>query len=135
MKTRKLAAILIALAIALSFGVSALAATINIDGAIEGQTYSAYIIFDVTVDSTVSPSAYAYTISSSSPWFTTVQAYAGTTDNGLTLSLSTLGHYNVLLKTGFSAEDFAEALNTHLQTTTITANATATAEKDASDNV
>ena len=47
-RTKKLLALLLALVMAMAMNISAFAATITVDNAIEGQTYTAYKIFDVT---------------------------------------------------------------------------------------
>lgn len=74
--------------------------TITIDKSVPGETYRAYKIFDVTYPETeegTNPTAFSYTISTSSPWFETVAKYAVTdytagqavySGNGLTLTQS-----------------------------------------------
>ena len=107
---KKLMALLLVVVLTLALGTTAFAAssdeangTITVLNPIEGETYTAYKIFDVTYDDnndTIpltqgdAEDHYAYTIDSNSPWFATVAAYAGGTadtdgvysDNGLTLT-------------------------------------------------
>lgn len=74
----------------------------------DGVTYTASKIFDATYSGT----NYAYTIDSTSPWFSTVQTFAATATNGLTLTqVGTTTKYNVTFdSTKFSAAAFAAAL-------------------------
>jgi fimbrial isopeptide formation D2 family protein/LPXTG-motif cell wall-anchored protein len=71
MKTiKKLFAIAIVLVMIMALGVGAFAAdgdytdTITISSAVEGETYSAYKMMDLSVDSATAPTAYRYTINS-----------------------------------------------------------------------
>ena len=71
MKTiKKLFAIAIVLVMIMALGVGAFAAdgdytdTITINSAVEGETYSAYKMMDLSVDSATAPTAYRYTINS-----------------------------------------------------------------------
>lgn len=77
--------------------------------------YKAYKIFDVTYNA--DKTSYAYTIAKSSPWYNTVNTYADTVDNGLTLT-STASNpdvYNVSIDSAkFNASDFAEILKNAL---------------------
>ena len=135
---KKLMALLLALTLMLALGTTAFAAssdgatgTITVLNPIEGETYTAYKIFDVTYDdnndtipltSGDAEDHYAYTIDSDSPWFATVAAYAGGaadtdgvySDNGLTLTpaVNTASpiKYVVTADDTFSAADFAEEL-------------------------
>ncbi len=75
---KKLGALLLAMVMVLSMSMPALAATsstdtqftITVKGAADGETYTAYKIFDVTYDD----DAYSYTIDSASAWYGTVSA-------------------------------------------------------------
>lgn len=110
---KKIAALLLAVALVLSLAVTASAETAN-TGSItimnpqSGQTYTAYKIFDVVY----SGDNYAYTISNTSLWFSTVQTYANTSENGLTLTASANDNtvYVVTTTENFNAAKFAAAL-------------------------
>ena len=58
---------------------------ITIGRSANGSVYNAYKIFDLTYSST-DPASYAYTISSSNPFFSTVQTFASNGANGITLT-------------------------------------------------
>lgn len=123
--TKKLLSLVLVLVLALALAVPGMAATINISNAVEGQTYNAYKIFDVTK----SGDSYAYTMSAGNKWFGDVQAYA-TPDHKLTLTptSSDPNKYNVSVQEGFDPGDFAAYLNTKLSGKT--ADATAKAESE-----
>ena len=128
---------------------------ITIDNAAGGETYSAYKIFDVTYSNPVSPvptitaetsipgaanethfhNAYAYTITTSSEWWSVVTGDpAGTTPNdgsgvifsyGLKFTPTTTeGLYNVEPVDGFNVADFAAVLNGAKSGKTVAASAT-----------
>ena len=110
---KKLASLLLALVMVCALATTAFAAgetgSITVDNPIEGQTYTAYQIFDVTYNT--GETAYSYTIDSTSQWFGTVQTYAGTAGNGLTLTqVNGSTTYNVSTTADFSAPKFADAL-------------------------
>lgn len=87
MKTmKKVFALLFSLLLVMSIGVPAFADgySITINNAVNGQSYSAYKIFDVTYNS--DKTAVAYTIKGDSAWYNTVKTYADETANGLTLT-------------------------------------------------
>ena len=110
---KKLASLLLALVMVCALAATAFAAgetgSITVDNPIEGQTYTAYQIFDVTYNT--GNTAYSYTIDSTSQWFGTVQTYAGTAGNGLTLTqVNGSTTYNVSTTADFSAPKFADAL-------------------------
>ena len=97
--------------------------SITVDNAKSGETYTAYKIFDVTYKDTSNPNdndpdIYSYTIDSSSPWYSTVKAYADDTANGLTLTAvsGTSTTYVVSTSSAFSAPKFAEALKAAIPT-------------------
>ena len=90
---------------------------ITIDNAAKGETYQAYKIFDVTYADTDKNKegleAFSYTISTTNPWFATVQTYANTDSNGLALTPSA-GDDTVFVVTvgdAFSAANFAATLS------------------------
>ena len=114
---RKLASLLLALVMVFALATTVFAAetgtttttgTITVANPVEGQTYTAYKIFDVVYDD---QNHYSYTIGSSNPWYDTVNTYAATEGNGLTLTQVNGGDtYVVTTGNGFSAPDFAAAL-------------------------
>ena len=118
---RKLASLLLALVMVFALAVTAFATetgttttgTITVANPVEGQTYTAYKIFDVVYDTN---DHYSYTIDNTSEWFGTVSAYA-TEAHGLTLTEvfgTTPTTYVVTTGNGFSAPDFAAALKAAL---------------------
>ena len=101
--------------------------TITIENGVDGQTYKAYKIFDVTLVDTDGDNkydGYAYTISTSNPWFNDITGYTSgdyaasyvptaTGPKGLTLtkSIGDATKYVVTFDDGvFIAKDFAEFL-------------------------
>ena len=114
---RKLASLLLALVMVFALATTAFATetgttttgTITVANPVEGQTYTAYKIFDVVYDTN---DHYSYTIDNTSEWFGTVSAYA-TEAHGLTLTEvfgTTPTTYVVTTGSKFSAPDFAAAL-------------------------
>lgn len=108
MKTvARIASLLLALVMVFGLSVTAFAAgpgTITVDNPLEGQTYTAYKIFDVTYDE--AKSTYAYSIAGDSEWYAVVSAYDGIT---LTKAASE-NTYAVTKKDTFSAAAFANVL-------------------------
>lgn len=85
--------------------------SITITNPQKGVEYSAYKIFDVTYATAGAKTSYSYTIAGGSAWYTTVAAYAADTANKLTLTKAAGGDtYVVGTQTGFSAANFAKAL-------------------------
>lgn len=117
-QVRKLLGLLLALVMVFSLAVTAFAVnetgTITVDNPKEGETYTAYKIFDVTYNE--DKTAYSYTIDSvidevANPWFATVREFANETANGLTLTqVQGTTKYNVALADTFRAAKFAVAL-------------------------
>ena len=72
-KMRKVAGMLMAATVAMAMPMSAMAASITVNGAFENETYKAYKIFDCTS----SGDSYAYTISYffDSAWKSVVEGY------------------------------------------------------------
>lgn len=109
---RKLFTVLLALAMTLALAVPAFAAdtgSITITNPQGGHTYTAYKIFDVTY----SGDHYSYTISKNDAAFSTVEAYANVSTNGLTLTaVANTNKYNVSFDNNFSAASFAQYLKT-----------------------
>ena len=112
---RKLASLLLALVMVFALATTAFATetgttttgTITVANPVEGQTYTAYKIFDVVYDT---KGHYSYTIDSTSAWFNTVNTYSKQTNSGLTLAQVGFTTYVVTTGNGFSAPDFAAAL-------------------------
>ena len=112
---RKLASLLLALVMVFALATTAFAAgttpttgTITVENPVEGQTYTAYKIFDVVYDAN---GHYSYTIDSTYEWYGTVLAYAKDTAHGLTLTRVNDGNtYVVTTNNDFSAPDFAAKL-------------------------
>lgn len=124
MKTaKKLTGILLALAMMLALSVSALAdgtttGTITVDNPVAGQTYTAYKIFDVKYNS--DKTAYSYTISGTSEWFSVVAAVEeGSVTSkitGLTFEkVNGANVYNVIKTDAFSAAAFANTLKANVE--------------------
>lgn len=106
-RVKKFAAVLLTMIMALLMGMSALAAgngKITVDNPLEGQTYTAYKIFDVKYDNDLK--AYAYTIDGGSEWYSVVTNYAGVT---LT-KIQDTNVYVVEKNNTFSAAAFANHL-------------------------
>ncbi len=110
-KVKRIFAFMLATVLAMAMALPALAASVNITNSVEGQTYTAYKIFDVTK----SGSNYSYTIASSSEWLTVVQKFIeDNTSCGLTLTQNINGDYNVTITSEFDenmAKSFAARLN------------------------
>lgn len=116
---RKLTSLLLALVMVFALAVTVAAdgttgttgtGCITVDNPIEGQTYTAYKIFDVVYDE-ATPKHYSYTIEGGSEWFKTVETYANTEGSGLTLTLvKGTTTYVVTTTDAFSAPPFADAL-------------------------
>ena len=115
---RKLASLLLALVMVFALATTAFAdetvttpttGTITVENPVEGQTYTAYKIFDVVYDA---DGHYSYTIDSkTNEWYSTVSTYADNTTHGLKLTQVNGGDtYVVTTENGFSAPDFAAAL-------------------------
>ena len=127
MKTpRKLTSLLLALLLVFALAATAAAdgtdtpatppkGSITVDNPIDGQTYTAYKIFDVVYDNA---DHYSYTIKENSEWYNTVKGYAEVEANGLTLTKvanMTPTTYVVTIddtagSNKFSAPSFAETL-------------------------
>ena len=124
---RKLTSLLLALVMVFALAVTVAAdgttepvkGSITVDNPVDGLTYTAYKIFDVTHDG----DNYSYTIDDTSPWIGTVRAYA-IPGHGLTLTLvadTTPATYVVTFDdtnptNKFSAPSFAATLKNALAT-------------------
>lgn len=129
---KKILNYLIALALVLiPFIPVANAATITINNSVVGQEYKAYKIFDVTKSGEGNNATYAYSIDSTSEWFTVVQNYATNNANTFTLTqVGTTTKYVVVPEANFAtdsnAKAFADYLNSNTKGKTAIASATAT---------
>lgn len=111
---KRISSLLLALLMILTMSVTTFAAgttetkgTITIDNPLEGQTYTAYKIFDVVY----SGDNYSYTIDSDSAWFETVRTYAVGGSKGLKLTQVTgTTTYIVETESTFSAPNFSNVL-------------------------
>ena len=95
------------------------AASIKIDNSVEGQTYNAYKIFDVTK----AGESYAYSIESTNEWFGVVQTYDQLHDS---LTLTQVGNTikYVVTVNNLDAADFAAYLNDYKAEKTVAGTAT-----------
>lgn len=122
---KKILNYLIALALVLiPFIPVANAATITINNSVVGQEYKAYKIFDVTKSGTGDSATYAYSIDSTSKWFTVVKNYADTKG---TITLKQVGSTTkyVVQVTNLDAADFADYLNNYKADKTVAGSTTA----------
>ena len=116
---KKLAILFATLAMVLCCTTTAFAAgtgTITVENPQSGQTYTAYKIFDTTKKTVGSDDTYVYTIDSvNNKWFSIVNTYANTAENGLILTKQGESNiYYVEVDTNkFSATKFAEHLKTN----------------------
>jgi len=127
-RLKKILALALAMAMVLaSFSLSAFAEETATDGSITvnspvvGAKYSAYQIFDMTMNA--AGDSFSYTIKSNSPFFKDVQKYANASDttdaDGLTLTVTkdtenaSVKVYNVSVdETKFNAQAFGKAMRT-----------------------
>ncbi len=112
-QVKRIFAFILAALLALAMALPALAADVKITNSVEGQTYTAYKIFDVSQNG----NNYAYTMASDSEWKSVVESFI--TNNigcGLTLTPNISGSYNVTISSAFNeniAKSFATYLNTN----------------------
>lgn len=107
---RKLASLLLALVMVFALAVTAFAADITVIGAKNGETYTAYKIFDVTMDAT--EKNYAYTIAANSEWKSVIEDYKVDSKTVFTLTPSA-SDANTLLVT-YEGEIDGATLATYL---------------------
>lgn len=117
---RKLVTLVVVLAMVMAFMVpTAMAATvgtITIEGAVNGQIYTAYKVFDVTYNA--DKTSYNYSIDSSSAFYDVISTFA-TNENGMQLiQVGTTTTYNVKVDTAVFTADKAAALATALNNDT-----------------
>lgn len=88
------------------------AAKITVNNSVNGQTYNAYKIFDVTKSESGN---YAYSIDKTSPWFSIVEEYALNNTDTFTLKrVGTTDKYVVTPGEKFTEEDHAKAFAAYL---------------------
>lgn len=107
-KMKRLASLLLVAVMALAMSMTAFAAetkgSITVSNPQEGQTYTAYKIFDVTYNA--DKTSYSYSIAGTSEWYSVVKNY-----DGVTLTKSTNGDvYVVKNNDNYSAAAFANVL-------------------------
>lgn len=110
--TKRLFTAGVALALTLSLNVPAFAATITIDNAVDGQTYKAYKIFDVTTSTSGDKTNYSYTLDASETELKALLEGAG-----LTLTPSADGSVYMVtagLEEEADAANLAEYLNENI---------------------
>ena len=83
---KKFVTLLLAMVMIFSLATTAFAANITVDGAKNDETYTAYKIFDVSINE--GETAYAYTITASSPWKTFIDAFTYNEQDVFTLTPS-----------------------------------------------
>ena len=117
MKTiRKAIGLLLILALTVTLSVTAFAAgggSITVENPKDGETYTAYLIFDVVYNE--DQSAYSYTIAADSQWLAAVQGYAGVTLSDAVTDGDGNTFYIVTKNDSFSAAAFAKALQDALE--------------------
>ena len=127
MKTMKrFAGLLLALVMILTMTVTASAAgsgstgSITVNNPMDGVTYTAYKIFDVQYQDSNS-SHVTYTISTTSPWYSTIMNADGTSKiTGLNATKLNDTTYTIEEGTGFGEASFAAALRTAVVNGTVT---------------
>ena len=112
-KMKKVLSLILTVIMVLAMAVPSFAAeqtgSITIENPRDGQTYTAYKIFDVTYNN--NKTEYVYTIDSTSPWYPTVASYAGTNGKGMSLvKRNSEEVYVVNITEDFSAAEFSNAL-------------------------
>lgn len=119
-RVKQVLCLVLALAMFAAFGMTAMAAVIEIESAIEGATYSAYKVFDVTVST---GGSYSTTIEYDSPWFSVVQSYISTYsvspyETGLSLVANASGgnEYTVVIDTSIFNDTEAARFAAYLKT-------------------
>ena len=121
--TRKLASLLLALVMVFALAVTAFATetgtttttgTITVANPVEGQTYTAYKIFDVTYDES---GHYSYTLDLDSPWYLMVPVYAKQFETLVWTPMEGTGKSFITIKDGFSPAHFASFLEANLERT------------------
>ncbi len=108
-KMKKAAAMLMAATVAAAMPMTAMAATITVEKAIAGATYSAYRVFDYT--KTADGAGFAYTIDRNSAWLTFIQSRS----DDFQLTPSADGNFYVVeAKDSLDAQALANAMKTEV---------------------
>ena len=108
---RRITALAVILLLTMAMTITVFAAdsgSITVENPRDGETYTAYLIFDVIYNA--DKSAYSYTIASDSQWLSTVQGYAGVTLSEAVTDAEGNTFYIVTENDAFSAAAFANAL-------------------------
>ena len=121
---KKLFALVLALVMAMALSVTAFAADITINNAVDEQTYTAYKLFDVTN----SGDAYAYTTTNDTLVSAVQSAVQSGTLSGITFTATTTsGTYNVTVdEETFNAANFAAWISENLDSLNLTSAGNAT---------
>lgn len=130
--TKRLLALLLTFVFAMAMNLSVFAADINISNAVEGQTYSAYKLFDVTTSTSGDKTNYSYTLDASETALKTLLEGAG-----LTFTASGDGSVYMVasgLSTEADAANLAKYLKQHIDSLG-TADGTATGSESGSANI
>lgn len=123
-RTKKLLALLLALVMAMAMNISAFAATITVDNAIEEQTYTAYKLFDVTN----AGAAYAYSTDNA----TLKNALEG---QGFSFSKASTGDIWYVTEGPKEVENLAQYISSNLNSLDLAVADTAIGTKDSGENV
>lgn len=117
MKTmRKMIGLLLILVLTVSVSSTAFAVgsgSITVENPKSGESYQAYLIFDVMYNE--DKSAYSYTIASDSQWLTVVQSYAGVTLSDEVTDGEGNSFYIITKNDTFSAAAFSKTLQSALE--------------------
>lgn len=108
---RRFFAISMTLMLLMALATTAFAAdsgSITVENPKDGETYTAYLIFDVVYNS--DKSAYSYTIAADSPWLSVVQSFGGVALSDAVTDGDGNTYRIVTKNDGFSAAAFANAL-------------------------
>ena len=127
-KMKKTAAMLMAATVAVAMPMTAMAASITVENAIAGATYSAYRVFDYT--KSADGEGFAYTIDASSNWLTFIQGR--TNDFSLTPSVDH-DFYVVEAKSTLDPQALANAMKSEVAKGEIEAEKTVTATGDSAE--
>lgn len=108
-KMKKTAAMLMAATVAVAMPMTAMAASITVENAIAGATYSAYRVFDYTKNA--DGTSFAYTIDADSDWLAFIQSRT----NDFKLTLSADGDFYVVeAKSTLDAQELANAMKSEV---------------------
>ena len=131
MKLRKLFAAGLALVMTLAMAAPTMAATITVDKAVTGQTYTAYKIFDVTEAKDAENKTIGYSYTADQAMYNLLYDAEGNSKvTGVTLTATAVaGTYNVSMTDGTAANALAIFLNNNVASLTKVKEVTAADEK------